>query len=287
VLVRFRHVAIAAAPVVLLAAALTGLALTSTAQAQPASGSAARHFDGLQCQSRSGGHASCGFAQQVTLPMSVSVTASASPEGADASVSWTISCSVNGGNAASTSGDKTAATPFTTALALPKSSSGGCTVNATISLQGTANLTAGLNYSVANQVTIWVPSGNTRPGAPLANLKCVTAARNSAGSKAVLGDCPATYATAWVHSGNKLIHHNLCLTDPHDGGGWTKLVLERCTGASDQAWTFTKGRQGYPEVVLKSNGSLCLDDTNYTEKNGTPLIVLGCNSSDAQRWSIS
>jgi hypothetical protein len=177
-------------------------------------------------------------------------------------------------------------TPFSTALGLPKSSAGACTLNASITLQGSGSLTATLNYSLAHQVTLWVPSGNTRPGAPLAILKCVTASGNTAGAKAVLGDCAAYYDTGWVPSGNRLIHHGLCLTDPRDGGIRTKLVLERCTGASDQAWSYSKGSAGYPQVVLKAN-RMCLDDPKYTERNGTPLIVFTCSGGVDQRWSLS
>ena len=290
--VRFRRSVIAAVPVVLLAGAGAGLVLTGTAQARPsgpekpAVTSAASRPQNEQCQSRPGGLAQCSFAQEIQLPMSISVTADAGQEGRSASVSWTISCSVSGVDIATVTGDKTGASPFTTPLTLPKSSSGACTVNVTIALVGSGSLTATLNYSLAHQVTIWVPTSNPPPGAPLAILKCVTAAGNKAGSKAVLGGCPPTYSTAWVYSGTRLLHHGLCLTDPRNGGAWTRLVLEKCTGAADQAWSFTKGHTGYPQVVVKAR-SLCLDDPNYTEKTGTPLIVSGCNGGDAQRWDIT
>jgi hypothetical protein len=292
VFVRFRRSAIAAVPVVLLAGAGAGLLLTGTAQARPsgpdkpAVTAAASRPQNEQCQSRLGGPAQCSFAQAIQLPMSISVTVDAAESGESASVSWTISCSVNGVHIATSTGDKTGVSPFTAPLTLPKSSSGGCTVNVTIALVGSGRLTATLNYSLARQVTLWVPTTNPPPGAPLAFPECVTAAGNTAGSKAVLGDCPSTYATAWVYSGTRLLHHGLCLTDPRNGGAWTRLVLEKCTGAADQAWSFTKGHTGYPQVVVKAR-SLCLDDPNYTEKTGTPLIVSGCNGGDAQRWDIT
>jgi Ricin-type beta-trefoil lectin domain len=292
VFVRFRRSAIAAVPVVLLAGACAGLMLTGTAQARPsgpdrpAVTSAASRPQNEQCQSRPGGPARCAFAQEIQLPMSVSVTTDAVEPGQSASVSWTISCSVNGVDIASSTGDKTGTSPFTTPLSLPKSSSGDCTVNVTIALVGSGGLTATLNYSLAHQMTIWVPVSNPAPGAPLAILKCVTAAGNKAGSKAVLGNCPSTYSTAWVYSGTRLLHHGLCLTDPGNGGAWTRLVLEKCTGAADQAWSFTKGQTGYTQAVIKGR-HLCLDDPNYTKTAGTPLIVSGCNGGDAQRWTFS
>ena len=290
-LLRLRRPALAVAPAVILAAALAGTALasavfTGTAQARPAGTAAASRLQGLQCQSRPGGSPSCSFAEQITLPMSVSVTADATPEGADATVSWTISCSVNGGNTATSTGTRTAVTPFTAPLGLPKSSSGACSVNASITLGGSGNLTASLNYSLAHQVSIWVPSHNTSPGAPLAFLECVNASANKAGAKAVLGTCSPDYATAWVPSGNRLIHHGMCLTDPRNGGIRSQLVLEKCTGAADQSWSFTKGRAGYPQVVLRAN-RMCLDDPHYTETNGTPLNIYSCNGGEAERWSLS
>lgn len=288
-LLRSRRSAVAAASVVLLAASLTTVLMTGSAQARPASArasAAASRFQAQQCSSRPGGSPSCSFAEDLQLPMSVSVTADAAPEGANASVSWTISCSVNGSSAVSSSGSKSGVTPFSTPLGLPKASAGSCTLNATVTLTGSGSLTATLNYSLAHQVTIWVPSGDTAPGAPLAFLKCVTASGNKAGSKAVLGDCAAYYDTAWVPSGNRLIHHGLCLTDPRDGGIRTQLVLERCTGASDQTWSFGKDRAGYPQVVVKGN-RMCLDDPKYTERDGTPLIVYSCNGNQEQRWSLS
>jgi hypothetical protein len=286
VLLRSRRSAVAAASVVLLAASLTSVLVSGSAQARPAGNTAASRFQAQQCSSRPGGSSSCSFAEDLTLPMSVSVTADATPEGASASVSWTISCSVNGGSAVSSSGSKSGGTPFSTALGLPKSSGGECTLNATVSLSGSGSLTATLNYSLAHQVNIWVPTHDPGPGAPLAYLDCITASGNKIGSRAVLGNCADYYATAWVPSGNRLVHHGLCLTDPRNGGIRTQLVLERCTGASDQAWSFGKDSAGYPQLVVKGN-RMCLDDPKYTERNGTPLIVYSCNGNVEQRWSLS
>lgn len=285
-LLRSRRSAVAVASVVLLAASLTSVLVSGSAQARPASATAASRFQAQQCSSRPGGSASCSFAEDLTLPMSVSVTADASPEGAGSSVSWTISCSVNGGKAANSSGTASGVTPFSTPLSLPKSSGGSCTLNAIVTLTGSGSLTATLNYSLAHQVNIWVPSGETAPGAPLAFLDCVIASGNNIGSKAVLGNCDDYYDTAWVPSGNRLIHHGLCLTDPRNGGIRTQLALEKCTGASDQIWSFGKDSAGYPQVVVRGN-RMCLDDPKYTERNGTPLIVYSCNGNDEQRWSLS
>jgi hypothetical protein len=288
VLGRFRRVAFIAAPAVLLAGAI-GL-VTGTAQAGSASTSVAR-TQTQQCHTAQKSRPACSFDEQLQLPLSIEITASATPsEGQQATISWDISCSVNGNDSKTSSGNSVKTTPFHLTLGLPKSESGGCTVDANVTLSGSASLTANLVYSTGTQVAVWIPTGDTRPGAPLATLMCMDDASYSAapGAEAVLESCDSIYASAWTYSGSHLTHHGLCLTDPGNGGGGTRLRLERCTGSADQKWTVIRGKKGNPSLRLAARGgSLCLDDPKLSGRTGTPLAVYGCNGSNEQFWSFS
>jgi hypothetical protein len=288
VLARFRRAAIIAAPAVLLAGAI-GL-VTSTAQAGSTSTSVAR-TQTQQCSTAQKSRPACSFDEQIQLPLSMQVTAAASPaEGQQATVSWQISCSVNGNDSKTSSGNSVKTTPFHLTLALPKSENGGCTVDANISLSGTASLKANLVYSTGTQVAVWIPTGDTRPGAPLATLMCMDDASygGAPGAEAVLESCSYIYASAWTYSGDHLIHHGLCLTDPGNGGSGTKMRLERCTRSADQKWLAIRGKKGNPSLQLAAHGgAYCLDDPKLSGRTGTALTVYGCNGSNEQFWSFS
>jgi len=288
VLARFWRAAVVVAPAVLLAGAI-GL-VTGTAQAGTASAGVARTQTQL-CQTVQKTGAACAFDEQIQMPLSMAVTGAARPEeGQQATVSWEISCSVNGNDSKTSSGNKVATTPFHLTLALPKSESGGCTVNASITLSGTASLAADLVYSTGVQVAVWIPTGDTRPGAPLATLMCMDDASygGAPGAEALLESCSPIYASAWIYTSKHLIHHNLCLTDPRNGGIRTKVVLERCTGSADQTWSVIRGSKGNPSLQLAAHGgSFCLDDPKYSYRTGTALIVYTCNGGPGQFWTIS
>jgi hypothetical protein len=281
--VGFRRAALAAASAVLIAGTVVSV-LTGTADARPAS-QASAHTQTQQCQSQSSAQASCSFATEIDLPLAVSISAQASPEsGQDATVTWTVSCSVNGGTASNSSGSHTGATPFTTSLALPKSENGDCTVNATTTLSGNGNLTAVLTYALGVQMQVSVPTGDQLEGAPLATFMCMIDAKqgHNPGAQAVLGNCSYVYVSAWTYNGKTLVHGGLCLTDPR--GGWirTKVVLSKCTGAADQTWTYHDSGP----FTLKSP-HLCLDDPKYTKVRNTPMIVFSCNGTPEQQWTLS
>jgi hypothetical protein len=287
VLARNRWVALVVGAAALVAVALS--VLTGAAHAGPASQSTARSQQTQQCQSTTTNQASCSFATEIQLPLSVSVSAQASPaSGQDATVAWTVSCSVSGGSAASSSGTHTAATPFQTAITLPKSESGDCTVNATTTLNGSGSLTAVLSYSLGTQVQLQVPTAHPTGDEPLFYFMCMRDSKQShaAGAQAVLGNCSSVYTGAWTYNGSTLVHGGLCLTDPR--GGWirTKLVLDKCTGAADQTWTYHPGQgQGGP-FSLKAP-RLCLDDPKYTKVINTPLTVYSCNGGPDEDWGLS
>jgi hypothetical protein len=298
VLARFRRVALAVTPAVLVVGALGVVAGTADARtASPAASHApadvsghaeARDQDSQQCQSSSS-PATCSFATGFQLPYAVSITAQTSPEtGQNATINWTLSCSVNGGATATSSSIDTGKTPFKDQLKLPKSESGDCTVNASTTVAGGGSLTAVLAYTFGVQVTISVPTGDTKAGAPLAFFMCMRDAKEShaTGAGAVLGTCAYQYVSAWTYNGKTLVHGGLCLTDPH--GGWvrTKLLLEKCTGASDQTWALKAGPQTTGSFVLKSP-HLCLDDPKYTKVINTPLTVYSCNGGPDEQWALS
>jgi Ricin-type beta-trefoil lectin domain len=242
-----------------------------------------------QCQSNaSPSQRPCSFATEVQLPLALSVSAGAIPEnGQRATVTWKTSCSVNGLSYASAAGSASGATPFHTALTLPKSESGDCTINASVTLDSTGTLTATLNYTLGHQVMLSVPTDETNADSSLASFMCLTDSHQgrAVGAAVVLNNCNSVYVSAWTYSSDRLTHGGLCLTDPRDGWIRTKLVLEPCTGAADQTWTFHDGQEGGP-FTLKSNG-LCLDDPKYSQRVGTQLIVFSCNKTDEQIWALS
>jgi hypothetical protein len=300
VLARFRRAALAVAPVVLIAGGLS--VFTATADARtPNPASAARtasHADtrsvhaqadarGQQTQqcSSTSSPASCGFATEIYLPLAISVTAQASPSsGQSSTVTWTVSCSVNGGSAASSTGSRSGTVPFQVALTLPKSENGDCTVNATTTLHGSGSLTAVLAYTLGAQMMVSLPTSDPTVSGPLAFYMCMVDSKqgHNVGAEVVLQACSYLYVSAWTYNGTTLSHGGLCLTDPHGGRMRTKLVLDKCEGAADQTWTYHVGGP----FVLKSP-HLCLDDPKYTKVKNTPLIVYTCNGGPDELWSLS
>jgi hypothetical protein len=287
VLARYRRAAIAVVPALLVAGAIS--ALTGTADARTADSSLARGQQTQQCQSSSSARPSCGFATELQLPLAIAVTAEASPEnGQNATVSWTVSCSVNGGSPTSSSGTKTGPSPFRAQLTLPKSEDGDCTVNATATLDGSGELTGILTYTLGEQVMIAVNITPTVASGSLFKWLCLTDAKQGRvhGAKAVLANCTSIYVDAWTYNGKTLVHGGLCLTDPHNGWVGTALVLEPCAGSANQTWTYTGAGQGSGPFVLKSP-RLCLDDPKDTQHLGTPLSIYSCNGAPNEAWTLS
>jgi hypothetical protein len=299
VFARYRRAALALAPAVLIAGALSALVGTADARtptsadahsSAQAHASAEAHAQQTQQCHSSASPAACGFASEIQLPLSVSVTAAATPEsGQSATVTWTVSCSVNGGSAASSSGSRSGTTPFHVQLTMPKSESGDCTVNESSRLSGSGALTGTLAYTLGAKVMIGLPTGDTRAGAPLAFYMCLRDAKqgHTTGAHAILGTCSSVYVGAWTYNGKTLVHGGLCLTDPRNGRSGTKLLLERCTGAADQTWTYRiSNTQAAAPFVLKSP-HLCLDDPKYTKVVNTPLTVHTCDGGPDEQWALS
>ncbi|WFE41224.1 RICIN domain-containing protein [Micromonospora sp. WMMD998] len=61
----------------------------------------------------------------------------------------------------------------------------------------------------------------------------------------------------------------------------TQAQLWDCTGASNQTWTYTAGRQ------LMIYGNKCLDAYNAGTTNGTRVIIWDCNGQANQQWNVN
>jgi hypothetical protein len=292
----FRRAAFVVAPAVLIAGALGALYGTADARtgtpavhAGARGQTEARGQQSQQCRSTSAVQPSCSFATEIQLPLAVSISAQASPsEGQDATVAWTVSCSVNGGKASNSSGTHTGAVPYRISLKLPSSENGDCTVNANLTMNRTGNLTGVLAYTVGQQVELQQPTSDPKQGAPLFYFMCMRDASqgHTTGAHAIISNCSYVYMSAWTYNGKSLVHGGLCLTDPHGGWVGTKLALEKCTGAANQTWTYNGGGQAYGPFTLKSP-HLCLDDPKYTKVVNTPLTVYSCRNTPDEYWSLS
>ena len=61
----------------------------------------------------------------------------------------------------------------------------------------------------------------------------------------------------------------------------TQVQLRDCTGATNQRWTTTSGRQ------LQVYGNKCLDASGQGTGNGTAVIIWDCNSQANQQWNVN
>ncbi|GAA1784843.1 RICIN domain-containing protein [Luedemannella flava] len=61
----------------------------------------------------------------------------------------------------------------------------------------------------------------------------------------------------------------------------TQLQLWDCTGQTNQAWTYTSGRQ------LQVYGTKCLDASGRGTTNGTQVIIWDCNGQTNQQWNVN
>jgi hypothetical protein len=73
-----------------------------------------------------------------------------------------------------------------------------------------------------------------------------------------------------------------CLDVPNSSTtNGTQLQLFDCSGASNQRWTYTSGRQ------LMVYGSKCLDASGQGTGNGTAVIIWDCNGQANQQWNVN
>ena len=127
-------------------------------------------------------------------------------------------------------------------------------------------------------------------GSPVTNVssaKCINDNNGwvTPGNPIVLWTCVAGGPNEkFSHPANpgELVVFGQCLTDPGNGGNATALVIQKCTGASDQVWNHKSNL----EYVLSSNG-LCLTDPNGSKINGTQAQVRTCANLAYQHWNGS
>jgi Ricin-type beta-trefoil lectin domain/Putative Ig domain len=127
-------------------------------------------------------------------------------------------------------------------------------------------------------------------GSPVKNVssaKCVNDNNGwvTPGNPVVLWTCVAGGPNEkFSHPANpgELVVFGQCLTDPGGGGNGTALVIQPCTGASNQIWDHKSNL----EYVLSSN-ALCLTDPNGSTINGTQAQVRTCQNLAYQHWNGS
>jgi non-reducing end alpha-L-arabinofuranosidase len=73
-----------------------------------------------------------------------------------------------------------------------------------------------------------------------------------------------------------------CLEVPNSGTtNGLQTQLYDCTGAGNQAWTYTSGKQ------LTVYGNKCLDATGAGTANGTAVVIWDCNGQANQQWNVT
>jgi hypothetical protein len=61
----------------------------------------------------------------------------------------------------------------------------------------------------------------------------------------------------------------------------TQVQLNDCSGGTNQAWTYTSGKQ------LTVYGTKCLDANGRGTTNGTAVIIWDCNGQANQQWNVN
>jgi hypothetical protein len=105
----------------------------------------------------------------------------------------------------------------------------------------------------------------------------------AAGTEVVMYTCHATGpADMFSHpsSTGELVVLGQCLTDHGAGSAGTLQLIEPCTGASDQVWSYNSDH----EYVVKKN-NLCLTDPNGSTLKEEPTVVEKCTDAKYQRWT--
>jgi hypothetical protein len=104
------------------------------------------------------------------------------------------------------------------------------------------------------------------------------------GTEVVMYTCHATGpADMFSHpSSGELVVLGQCLTDHGYGGAGTLQLIEPCTGATDQVWSYNSKH----EYVVKKN-SLCLTDPNGSTLKEQPTVVEKCTGAKDQLWTGS
>jgi hypothetical protein len=73
-----------------------------------------------------------------------------------------------------------------------------------------------------------------------------------------------------------------CLDVPNAStANGTQIQLYDCSGAANQAWTYTSDKQ------LTGYGGKCLDASGQGTGNGTAVVIWDCNGQTNQQWSVN
>jgi Ricin-type beta-trefoil lectin domain len=306
---RRRRIALAAtASSVLVAGALTGLALTVTAGSAQA--------DGVTSCQGTGAPVACTLTSvTVTSPSDIYLEATYSPNTGGVNISYTITCTLNGTPQTITSAStKYTASPAYVFPVIQPADPNSCSVTATASVPGTT-LTAGspspspsasptpvvgtLTFAIdddpnssATASASPTPSASKTTTAPSVKQargfdgKCLDDFGNKSAKRTKIGiwSCSSTDAAqGWTYSSDELKIHGLCLNAKGNGKSGSKTILWSCNGSANEIWIHKSNQ----EYELKANGyKLCLDDPGYSIKNGTQLMVYACNNGPNQHWSL-
>ena len=217
-------------------------------------------------------------------------------------VSYTLSCNVNGAaathsgsfTATSTTSTQTQTVSLQSAVGSPDPNS--CTVmqltaSSQISLDAAAvaalqanNLVGSFSFAATATAdtavpgAIWMAAAKTSSGLP-ADICADDAGNKDAGSHIQVYQCTSDLAQFWVQtSAGQLVRNGDCMTE---SGG--KIFLQKCTAANNaQVWD-VKGTNGnFAGIVNKATGH-CLTAAkavNFTQLTGTT-----CASKADQKWT--
>jgi hypothetical protein len=306
---RRRRIALAAtASSVLVAAALTGLALTVTAGSAGAAGV-------TSCQG-TGAPVACTLTSvTVNSPSDIYLEATYSPTTGGVNISYSITCTLNGTSqtitGASTNYTASPAYVFPTIQPADPTS---CQVTATATVPGTTLAGASpspsasatpvvgtLTFAIdddpsssasASATASPTPSASKTTTAPSVKEvhgfdgKCIDDFGNKSAKRTKVGiwSCSSTDAAqGWTYSGDELKIHGMCVNAKGNGKSGSKTILWTCNGSANEIWIHKSNQ----EYELKANGyKLCLDDSGYSTKNGTQLMVYRCNDGPNQRWTL-
>jgi hypothetical protein len=142
---------------------------------------------------------------------------------------------------------------------------GNFTVTNNWASNSNTNVTNGDRGNVVNN-NVTVADGNWPSGA-----RSVMAAAGPQGAST-----PQGTRIVGVQSGR-------CIEVPGaSAGNGTQTQLWDCTGAANQTWTYTSGKQ-----LIVSGGTKCLDANGQGASNGTAAIIWDCNGQNNQQWNVN
>ena len=140
-----------------------------------------------------------------------------------------------------------------------------------------------------------VPPVNDQPAAPpgeeivgAASGRCVDVPgfSTTAGTQLDMWDCNAGGNQTWDYTSTHelSVYGDMCMqadasSTPSSGSA---VVLESCTGATNQQWTVNSGGT----ITSTADSSLCLDAVAEATADGTLLDVATCSGSTSQNWTM-